>query len=263
MIQLTDTQIDHIQRRLEVVQLRNEELREELLDHICCTVESKMAMGQAFAEAVSETFDAFPEAEMQDIQHTIASIHSTKPYLAMKILLFSLFSLLLVNGWYSNFHEFEEASGSEPRLLDTRALESWSSQLLIEPPSIFPIQERTRISSSFGMRIHPVLKTKKLHRGIDFVAPMHTPVRATSSGKVLTTKQDADGYGNHIILQHDTAYQTLYAHLASIKVKEGQTVEKGDVIGTVGNSGKSYGPHLHYEVLKNGKAENPELYLPR
>jgi len=259
---LSDAQVTYIAERLQQVELRDATLREELLDHICCAVEEKMAAGQSFSHAVTETFDAFPDTEMHNIQREITSIHYSNHHLAMKILLFSLLSLLLVNGWYSNFHEFEEPASSTPKLLDTRTLESWSTKLVVDPPTIAPITGNFRISSGFGMRIHPIHKTKRMHQGLDLIAPTGTPVQATANGTVHKVKVSKGGYGKHIIIQHDEEYQTLYAQLSSITVQEGQVVKEGDIIGAVGSSGASTGPHLHYEVIKNGMHEDPREYFP-
>jgi len=130
-----------------------------------------------------------------------------------------------------------------------------------EPPSISPLGGMYKISSGFGLRMHPIHKEKKMHKGIDFVAPIGTPVQATSDGEVIKVVKINTGYGNHIIIQHDKEHKTVYAQLHEIKVVEGQQVKIGEVIGTVGNSGASTGPHLHYEVLVNGANQDPEDFI--
>ena len=133
--------------------------------------------------------------------------------------------------------------------------------LLIEQnrkPSGWPLDNRFhRISSAFGMRLHPIDKVKKMHRGIDFPAPMGTPVYATADGVVTMVKDSPDGYGKHIRIKHGE-FETLYAQLSSFEVKTGDRVLRGQIIGSVGSSGRSTNPHLHYEVLKNGKPVDPE-----
>lgn len=107
------------------------------------------------------------------------------------------------------------------------------------------------------MRIDPIYKVPRMHEGIDFTAPIGTPIYATGNGTVSLVDYGSRDYGNHVILTHGYGYQTLYGHMSRVKVKIGQKVNRGDVIGYVGNSGKSTGPHCHYEVIKNGRKINP------
>lgn len=126
-------------------------------------------------------------------------------------------------------------------------------------PAIQPVSNKQlrRIASGFGMRMHPIYKTRKMHRGMDFSAPTGAPVYATGKGKVVKVKKLRKGYGYHVVIDHGFNYETLYAHLSKIKVRTGQRINRGDVIGLVGNTGTSTAPHLHYEVHKNGKRINP------
>jgi murein DD-endopeptidase MepM/ murein hydrolase activator NlpD len=126
-------------------------------------------------------------------------------------------------------------------------------------PAIQPIlnKQLRRISSYFGYRIDPVYKIRKHHDGIDFTAPIGTPVHATGDGIVTLVKHSNRGYGNQIEISHGYSYKTKYAHLSKILVKEGDHVKRGQVIGLVGNTGKSVGQHLHYEVRKNNVPINP------
>ncbi len=131
-------------------------------------------------------------------------------------------------------------------------------ELLKAIPAIQPIQNKdlTRIASGYGMRIHPILKYKRMHNGMDFTAPPGTPIYATGDGKV--TKADlGSGYGKMVIIEHGFGYKTYYAHLSEYNTKKGAYVKRGEIIGYVGNSGLSSGPHLHYEVWKNGEVVNP------
>jgi murein DD-endopeptidase MepM/ murein hydrolase activator NlpD len=115
-----------------------------------------------------------------------------------------------------------------------------------------------RVSDLYGpRRSHPVLNIPSFHRGIDFSARVGTPVLATAEGTVESVIRSRYGYGNKIILKHDNDYSTVYAHLFEIKVTRGDTVIVGQEIGTVGNSGLSTGPHLHYEIRRNGKPIDP------
>ncbi len=126
-------------------------------------------------------------------------------------------------------------------------------------PAIQPIsnKELRRIASGFGMRMHPIYKTRKMHSGMDFSAPTGTSVYSTGKGKVVKVKKLRKGYGYHVVIDHGFNYETLYAHLSKIEVRKGQRINRGDVIGLVGNTGTSTAPHLHYEVHKNGKRINP------
>ncbi len=129
-------------------------------------------------------------------------------------------------------------------------------------PAIMPISNRdlTRTSSGWGWRYHPIYKIRRFHYGMDFTAPIKTEVYATGDGVIKSISYSRRGYGNKIEIDHDFGYVTLYAHLYGFNVKKGQKVKRGDVIGFVGNSGLSTGPHLHYEVHKNGKRINPVNY---
>ena len=133
------------------------------------------------------------------------------------------------------------------------------SEMLAAIPAIQPIANKnlTRVASGFGYRIDPVYKTKKMHAGMDFTAPRGTEIYTTGNGTVVRIKKSKRGYGNHVTIDHGYGYKTLYAHMNKIIVRRGQKVKRGEVIGYVGNTGKSLGPHLHYEVIKNGRKINP------
>lgn len=136
-------------------------------------------------------------------------------------------------------------------------------QMLACTPAIQPVSntDLKRIASGFGYRIDPVYKTVKFHAGIDFSAPQGTPIYATANGVVRVAGNLANGYGNHVIINHGYGYETLYGHMYKIKVKVGQRVKRGEIIGWVGSTGKSTGPHCHYEVHKNGKQIDPVYYF--
>jgi murein DD-endopeptidase MepM/ murein hydrolase activator NlpD len=113
-----------------------------------------------------------------------------------------------------------------------------------------------RMASGYGYRYHPILKYRKFHAGMDFSAKVGTPIYATGDGKVIKVIRSSS-YGKYIVIDHGFGYETLYAHLNEFKVKKGDKVKRGEIIGLVGNTGMSSGPHLHYEVHKNGKVVNP------
>jgi murein DD-endopeptidase MepM/ murein hydrolase activator NlpD len=128
-------------------------------------------------------------------------------------------------------------------------------------PVTYPMEkESARIVSGFGLRDHPILKERKMHTGIDIAAPVGTAVIATASGKVVKT-EEKPGYGRNCIVEHKFGYSTLYGHLVRIVVGENNFLQKGDVVGYVGNTGLSVAPHLHYEVRKNGKPMNPSFFI--
>lgn len=128
-------------------------------------------------------------------------------------------------------------------------------------PAIQPVlnKDLKRVASGYGVRIDPVYHVRKFHQGMDFTAPTGTEVFATGNAKVsfVGWKQ---GYGNTVILDHGFGYQTLYAHLFKALVRKGQKVRRSDIIALVGNTGKSTGPHLHYEVRLHGKPVDPRNY---
>lgn len=132
-------------------------------------------------------------------------------------------------------------------------------QMLASIPAIQPVANKDlkRMASGFGYRIHPIYKVRKMHWGMDFTAPTGTPIYATGDGKVTTQKNSRSGYGNHIIIDHGYGYETLYGHMSKVEVRRGQKVKRGDVIGYVGSTGRSTAPHLHYEVIKDGRKINP------
>jgi len=127
------------------------------------------------------------------------------------------------------------------------------AKLLAAIPAIQPISNKklSRIASGFGYRIDPIYKTRKAHLGLDFAASMGTPIYATADGQIEFSGFSTNGYGNHVIINHGYGYETLYGHMVRVNVAQGQQVKRGQVIGYVGSTGKSTGPHLHYEVHKS------------
>lgn len=130
-------------------------------------------------------------------------------------------------------------------------------------PAILPLKsiEIKRIASYFGYRPDPIYKVEKFHSGIDFAANLGTEIFATGDGVVVIAEENYWGYGNEIVVDHGYGYKTRYAHLSGFGVAKGETVKRGQVIGYVGSTGKSTGPHLHYEVLKNDEVTDPMHYF--
>ncbi len=227
-------EIQFIENYLQAQSLHYQPLQEELLDHMCCSVEDRLQEGIDFQQACEQVFQTFGKDEIQKMEkQTIYLIHQksrimTRLSLAFLLLLLGISTFLLAQ---------------------------------MEPPSGLPLGKEFHVTANFGYRVHPLVKEPKLHKGIDFKAPIGTPIYATADGVVKTAKAHESGYGKHIIIQHDEAYQSLFAHLSEWLVEEGAIIKKGDLIGKVGSSGASTLPHLHYEVRKNGTAVDPAPYL--
>ncbi len=134
-------------------------------------------------------------------------------------------------------------------------------KMLASIPAIKPIknEDETRMASGYGMRLHPILKSWRMHNGMDFTAPTGTPIYASGNGKIVRANRSAT-FGKVVYIEHDYGYKTVYAHMSKIIAKRGQKVKRGDLIGYVGNTGRSAAPHLHYEVHRNGRPVNPIYY---
>jgi murein DD-endopeptidase MepM/ murein hydrolase activator NlpD len=135
-------------------------------------------------------------------------------------------------------------------------------KVLASIPAIQPVRndDLKRMASGYGWRIDPIYKTSRMHTGMDFTANTGTEIFATGDGVVQAVERNGWGYGNSIVINHGYGYNTRYAHMSAFKVALGQKVKRGDLIGLVGSTGKSTGPHLHYEVEVNGKKVNPIHY---
>lgn len=233
MMPLNEQQILSIENILEEKGLDYGPLKEELLDHICCQVEQSMADGHLFHQALQQSLDAFQEDEMKELQTQTLTLLNQNQLFMKRLSVAALLTML------------------------TLAAFTW---LHHDPPTIAPLKGKVVITSGFGMRLHPIHKVKKQHKGVDFKAPMGTPVYATSDGEVVKAEFHK-GYGNHVIIRHDKQFSSLYGQLSKMEVKVGQKIKRGDVIGAVGSSGASTAPHLHYEVIKDGEAVDPEAYF--
>jgi murein DD-endopeptidase MepM/ murein hydrolase activator NlpD len=135
-------------------------------------------------------------------------------------------------------------------------------EMLKSLPAILPVSNKdlTRTASGYGLRIHPIYKISKFHYGMDFTAPAGTDVYATGNGVVKEIQSSQRGLGKHIIIDHGFGYSSIYAHLSNFNVRAGQKVQRGDVIGFVGNTGTSIANHLHYEIKLNGVNVDPVNY---
>ena len=149
--------------------------------------------------------------------------------------------------------------------LDTAGPDPFATDITTTFPQPISVPSRNplnagRISSDYGMRKHPILRRRKRHKGIDLAAPRGTPVYATADGAVSRADRSRS-YGLVVYLEHGADLQTRYAHMSKLLVADGQDVKKGDLIGYVGSTGRSTGPHLHYEVRVDGVAVNPIPYM--
>jgi murein DD-endopeptidase MepM/ murein hydrolase activator NlpD len=145
---------------------------------------------------------------------------------------------------------------------ELKTLANEKEEMLRCIPAIMPISNKDlkRTASGFGLRIHPIYKIIKFHAGMDFTAPSGTDIYATGNGVISAVLSSRRGLGNHIIIDHGFGYSSVYAHLDSFNVRKGEKVQRGDVIGFVGNTGMSVAPHLHYEIKLNGKNVDPVNY---
>ncbi len=147
---------------------------------------------------------------------------------------------------------------------DVEVMAKKSGEMVSRIPKISPIvpdKSQYRLSSSFGVRKDPISGKRARHQGLDFAIAIGNPVYSTGDGVVEKVRRSRIGYGNNIIVDHGFGYKTRYAHLSSIDVEEGTVVKRGDFLGRTGNTGKSSGPHLHYEVIYMGRPVNPINYL--
>lgn len=134
--------------------------------------------------------------------------------------------------------------------------------LLVDLPSVWPLKNvRGRITNYFGPQIHPFTKQWYLHKGIDLAYHQGTPIVSTANGKVIEKGYEATGFGNYVLIRHKYGFFTKYAHMDKVYVREGETVNQGQVVGTLGNTGLSTAPHLHYEVRIGSQVVDPERYL--
>lgn len=132
-------------------------------------------------------------------------------------------------------------------------------KLLEAIPAIQPVknEDLSRMASGYGIRTDPFTKARKMHWGMDFSAPRGTPIYASGDGVVVRADNGSAGYGNHVRIDHGYGYVSLYGHMYKYNVKKNQKVKRGDIIGFVGSTGRSQGPHLHYEIFKDGERINP------
>jgi phosphotransferase system IIA component len=169
----------------------------------------------------------------------------------------------LLRQTYSNIDQIERELVMQSTSFDQVIDLAWTKEeWMAARPAIQPIsmKDLVRFGSSFGMRMHPILKVVRIHEGIDLTAPRGTNIYATADGKVLQAGYRAGGFGKKVLIDHGYGYHTLYGHCNEVLVEPGQQVKRGEVIARVGSTGLSKSPHLHYEVHVNGKPVDPINY---
>lgn len=170
----------------------------------------------------------------------------------------------LINSIYSSIGNLKARMAVQNKsYIELAGLMNNKEKLLASTPAIQPVSNKdlSRIASGFGYRIDPIYKTVKYHAGLDFTAPQGTPIYATADGVVSMAGFSNGGYGNHVIIDHGYGYETLYGHMVRVKARAGEHVKRGEIIGYVGSTGKSTGPHCHYEVHKNGQKLDPVYFF--
>jgi murein DD-endopeptidase MepM/ murein hydrolase activator NlpD len=225
---------------------------DELADHYLTHIEEEIKRGVNSQQAIRETFQEIANIDMLEFR-------SNKKKLTKKwILLLSIVLLGMVYHFYTtNKNAPIDVSADNIELPNTSNTKTQE----ITPPSGLPIEQaKFNITSDFGFRIHPIHQEKELHRGIDIKAKLGTPVHATGDGTVLEAGFK-DKAGKYIVIQHEGNYTTKYFHLSDFSVVVGTKVTKGQKIGKVGNTGMSFKPHLHYEILKNDLPVNPKIFI--
>jgi murein DD-endopeptidase MepM/ murein hydrolase activator NlpD len=233
------------------------------------------ALLQEQNEVLKKKFDQI-ENIMQEIE-----LRDKEIYKAIFHADLSLLNSAATLGQYDNYENIDNVSLIKETMLKMKDLDRRFANLsvmmeelneklrnrdrdsLLAIPLIQPIENKTltRIGASIGQRMHPFYKLLKYHTGIDFVAGIGANVYATANGRVQLVQRSERGYGNKIEIDHGCGYTTIYAHLSDMMVKQGQQVERGQVIARVGNTGSSVNPHLHYEVKKNGNFMDPLNYF--
>lgn len=253
---LTELQVATVRQHLNSVRL-SADLRTDLLDHLCCEIEDKMNSGEDYSSALQTTLASWKREQLSSINRQIYFTNTVKPM----ILRISTAAVLAA----SIFLLFPFAPAEETTELTSNSVELFSEtpETLPEgPPTASPLRgvKLADAHAKFGPAIHPIYKSQRMHKGIDFKAKPGTPVLATADGEVTFAGTKGD-YGILVIIQHADGYVTSYAHLQSYSVKVGQRVTLGEEIAAVGNTGASTGPHLHYEVRKGDIPQNPIALL--
>ena len=242
-----------------ILQQQNKNLKDnyyELLDELESVQNQMKELEKRDNDVYRAIFEANPipdsaRAKELEIKLEIAKIEKLRDHQLVSSINNTLNNLVSrINAQKKSYEEVDE-------LVKNKA------NLLARTPAIQPVSNKdlNRVASGFGYRIDPVYKTTKFHAGLDFSAPTGTPIYATADGNVSLSGNSGNGYGNHVIINHGYGYETLYGHMVRVKARNGQAVKRGEVIGWVGSTGKSTGPHCPYEVHKNGNKIDPIYFF--
>ncbi len=229
----------------------------EILDHCCSSIEEFMNSGLSFDEALKNVLAQEYIDSLKKMNKKLTIIHLSK-FIHMKIIILGL--LLISAASFNNLFTSETDEKKESINCISEVPTLLAENDLNEPPEIWPLSLPGKISSGYGMRMHPIEKEKKFHFGIDIPAAKGTPVIATSDGEIIEAGYTVN-YGNYIVIKHDDTYSSKYSQLSEINVKKGDLINKGDQIGTVGSSGRSTAPHLHFEIIEAGKHVDPMKFI--
>ena len=241
-----------LQRRNEVLMDKYEEMNDSLKSLQLQMVELEKRDNDVYRAI----FEASPipdsvRAKAIELKEEIAFVESLKDN-------------VLVSSIHSSLNNLSSRVRAQKiSYIEVGELVKTKENILSHTPAIQPVSNKdlSRIASGYGYRIDPVYKTTKMHPGIDFTAPQGTPIYATADGVIDQAGNSGNGYGNHVIIRHGYGYETLYGHMVRVKARAGQSVKRGEVIGWVGSTGKSTGPHCHYEVHFKGQKIDPVYYF--
>lgn len=230
-LKVLQSQLLEIDQRMDAVEKRDNDVYRSVF-------ESKPIPDSARAKAVEKIAELDKVAAMNDRQLTKSIASSLQNLFAR------------VENQNKSFNQIESLAKNK-------------QQMLASIPAIQPVSNKDleRLASGFGFRVDPIYKVPKMHAGLDFAAPIGTPIYATADGKIEKAEFSETGYGNHVVIDNGFGYETLFGHMVRIKAHVGERVKRGEVIGWVGSTGKSTGPHCHYEVHKNGTPVDPIYYF--
>lgn len=242
-----------------ILQIQNKNLKDnyyELLDELKSVQEQMKELEKRDNDVYRAIFEADPipdsaRAREMEAKLEIAKVEKLRDHQLVESINYTMNNLVSrIKAQQASYKEVE-------------SLVKDKEKLLARTPAIQPVSNKdlNRIASGFGYRIDPVYKTTKFHAGLDFSAPQGTPIYATADGTVTTAGNMGNGFGNHVIINHGYGYETLYGHMVRVKCRSGQAVKRGEVIGWVGSTGKSTGPHCHYEVHKNKRQIDPIYFF--
>jgi|GEM_PF-5428443 len=232
--------------------LRSKVLREEYLDHYASQFESLRKSGVRRHHALATIAVEIQEMDIKKAHQAYFDLHFKKPIMMTTTFLFIITVFFTLPNNSSTTLSEHNCNGELTYL---------AAATYDDPPSINPVSDKyLDVYSGFGMRMHPVFKKKKFHSGVDIRASIGTPVVAPSDGVITKTGYHSKK-GNYIEIKHDDIYSTRYYHLSKIDVKTNQQITRGSKIGEIGTSGASTAPHLHYEVVKDGRNVDPGDYL--